>query len=300
MKSLFNRIIIWGLKTQIHSHRFIHQGFYENAKKLGLNAIWVDNKEKNNEILNPGDLVISVNVAGDKLKVRQGVYYCLHNFTENLQHFINQINPENFINLQVYTSYRLPNTERIDSATYLNRSSRTLIQPWGTDLLQKEFRPPVKSTLNGISFWIGSVWNNALNQGNVNEYHDLKSALKTNKISLIKARVPNSLAIPLIRKSVIAPSIAGRWQVENNYLPCRMFKNISYGQMGITNVKGFEEIFGNAYIYSENISELVEKSLSIPKSERFMLISEQQKLISDHTYEQKLKNIFMAFDLLDQ
>jgi hypothetical protein len=44
--------------------------------------------------------------------------------------------------------------------------------------------------------------------------------------------VPDWVNVAAIRRSRIAPAIAGRWQVEHNYLPCRMFKNISYGQLG--------------------------------------------------------------------
>ena len=39
----------------------------------------------------------------------------------------------------------------------------------------------------------------------------------------------------IIANSEIAPAIVGSWQKEHEYVPCRIFKNISYGKLGMTN-----------------------------------------------------------------
>jgi hypothetical protein len=299
MKEPFKRLIVWGLKTQAHTHRFIHQAFYENARKVGYEVAWLDNKKRNNEVISRGDLIIAANVAGDKLEMRPGAYYCFHNFQLNLPHVFDQLDERYYINLQVFTDKTKQHCEKLGPVTYLNRSTRTLVQPWGTDLLGGQFFQPSRPALKTMSFWIGSVWNNALNQGNVSEFRELDAALRRRGIKLLKARVPNLFAIPFIRNSVIAPSVAGRWQVENNYLPCRMFKNISYGQLGVTNVKGFEEIFSDAFVHSSNIEELVDKALSLSDARRAEMISVQQEFVSEHTYERKLMNILRAFEILN-
>ena len=54
-----------------------------------------------------------------------------------------------------------------------------------------------------------------------------KSILKKNGLKFIHVRfIPNFLNTFLVRISRIAPSIGGRIQIETNYLPDRMFKNI--------------------------------------------------------------------------
>jgi hypothetical protein len=40
------RIVIWGLKTDLHSHKFIQNAFYTNFKKMGFETFWVDDREK--------------------------------------------------------------------------------------------------------------------------------------------------------------------------------------------------------------------------------------------------------------
>lgn len=100
-----------------------------------------------------------------------------------------------------------------------------------------------------------------------------------------------------VRKSRIAPAIAGRWQVQVNYLPCRMFKNISYGQLGITNVRKFKDILGAAFIEGNTIEKLVETGLSLTEREYLDVAKMQQAKIQNHTYLDKWVNILTASDM---
>jgi len=298
-----NKIIIWGLRKKYHTHRHIHQAFYKNAKKLGYKTIWVEDDRKNSKYIESGDLVISAEVQGKmvkeknkiedyKLPIKGGVYYCLHNFKEI---FRNKIDKNHLIDLQVYTTERVTGSDiKLGPATYFNTKTRVLYQPWGTDLLPEEFKKPVFNK-NKLVFWIGSVWNNIQNQGNLDEIKRLKISLFKNKIRFIKVRfIPDFLNIFLIRKSRIAPAIAGKYQVDVNYLPCRMFKNISYGQLGFSNVKKFNDILGECSI-NGTIEEMVEKILKLSEKEYKDLVLKQQLIIKNYTYKNSLENIINSF-----
>ena len=293
----FKRLVIWGLRDVQHTHRYIHLGFFSTAQKLGIPVLWVENLASNREAIRAGDLVISVNVAGDKLPIVRGAKYVLHNFKGSFDHMLDQLG-EDCVQLQVFTNATAKGAEEIGTCTYINRSTRTLIQPWGTNLLRHEFLPPPKTRLKYFVFWIGSVWNNQLDQGNVNEYAAMKRALWRNHKLLFRPKVSDAWAARLVRRSVISPAIAARWQVENGYLPCRMFKNVSYGQLGTTNVMEFEKILGSALISSTDIDRLVDGDLSIKDTDRADMIREQQKLIANHTYEDKLRYMLQAFEML--
>lgn len=294
-----NKIVIWGLRNKYHTHRHIHQAFYKNAMKLGYKTIWVEDEKKNQKYILPGDLIIASEVQGKmiphkvvfedyNLPVRDDVKYCLHNYQEI---FKSKLNQNSYINLQVYTKNAESSDIKIDTARYFDTKTRTLYQPWGTDLLPHEFKKPLYNN-NKFVFWIGSIWNNSLNQGNLNEIRELKSALRNRDIYFVKVRfVPDILNMFLIKISRIAPAIAGKSQIEMDYLPCRMFKNISYGQLGITNVKKFYDIFGKNIIKSDKISEIINKSLFLSKKEYINMTTIQQKLIEKYTYEESLINI---------
>ena len=57
------KVVIWGLRTTRHSHRYIHKGFYENFKIMGYQVVWVDDREANQKYLEGSNLVIAASIA---------------------------------------------------------------------------------------------------------------------------------------------------------------------------------------------------------------------------------------------
>ncbi len=302
----FNKIVIWGLRKKWHTHRFIHKAFYENAKKLGYKVIWVEDEKKNQKYIETNDLILSADPVGKmvpekhsfeeyNIPVRDDIYYCLHNFKDI---FVNKLPKDKLMFLQVYNNSceKINNIEKWGPVTFFNKDTRTLYQPWGTDLLPYEFKKPVFRK-NKFVFWIGSVWNDAQNHGNINQINELKSILIKNKLKFIHLRfIPNWLNIFFTRISRIAPAISGQKQVEVDYLPCRMFKNISYGQLGITNIRKFKDILGENFIDGNNIEEIINNALLLDEKTYIEIIKKQQEIIKNYTYKQALENILKAFN----
>lgn len=290
----FRRLVIWGLRTQVNTHRFIHLGFYTTARKLGIDVLWLDNDAANTPFVRSGDLVLSVNVAGSHLPIIDGAKYVLHNFQGQLDDILSQLRTDDYITLQVYTK-RAIGFQRLGNCTYFDKESRTLMQPWGTPLLKSEFLKPASVRLKHISFWVGTVWDNEQQQGNITEYNQLKIGLRDRGVYLIIARVSEALNKLLIHRSALVPSIGGRWQVENGYLPCRMFKNVSFGQIGSSNIGEFSRIFGDCMVHSESIEELVSMDLTLKGAQRRDLVLAQQEIVAKHTYERKLEYMVGCF-----
>jgi len=302
-----NKIVIWGLNKRWHTHRFIHQAFYENAKKLGFKTIWIEDEKKNVKYIEPGDLIISSGMFGrmvpEKFKfedynlpVRDDVFYCLHNIKDV---FKEKLNKKNYIDLQFYYN-EVPKIEGINKwgpATYFDTKTKTLFQPWGTDLLPEEFKKPVFNN-NHLVFWIGSVWNDTKNQGNIETIKKFIEILKSFKLKFIQIRfVPNFLNIFFVRQSRIAPAIVGKYHTSVDYLPCRMFKNISYVQLGITNIRKFKDILGDSFVEGNTIEELIKNALSFSKEEYIAKTKAQQEIIKNYTYKNSLENIFRALNI---
>ncbi len=299
------RIVVWGLRKKYHTNRHVHKAFYENAKKIGYKALWIEDEKESAKYIEPGDLIIATQAIGkmvpEKFKfedynipIRDDVFYCLHNLKDV---FKNKLNPNNYINLQVYTTEQAEKSDQQwGPVTYFNTKTRTLYQPWGTDLLAEEFKKPVFNS-NSLVFWIGSVWNDSANHGNLEAIKELKEVLKKNKLRFLHLRfIPDFLNRFFVRISRIAPAIAGKWQVDVNYLPCRMFKNISYGQLGITNVKKFKDILGDSFIEGNSICEIINNSLSLSKEDYLNKIRLQQEVIKNYTYKNALENIIRALN----
>jgi hypothetical protein len=292
----FDKFIVWGLRRKWHTHRFIHQHFFETLKKLGLPALWVDDAPGNNDLIGRNDLIIAANVAAAHLDPRRDACYVLHNMDER---FSAAIPPAKRIGLYVYSraGAKRHGVEKWGEAVFFDPRSRVLLQPWGTDLLPEEFRPPLPGTVrrNRLSFWVGSIWNNAQNQGNSNEIAALSRALKQVGKRFARVRfIPNAWNIGLIRHSCLAPAIGGAWQAENDYLPCRMFKNISYGHLGMSNVAGFDAILGDAAIKRHDIPAMLDAALAMTDAQFSERIAAQQERIRDYTYDRNLVRIAQA------
>ena len=167
----------------------------------------------------------------------------------------------------------------------------------GDESLPDEFKKPISKPKSNTVIWVGSIWNNELDQGNINEIQALKYVLKKRNIKFVNLKLlPDSIHTQMIRYSRIAPAIAGRWQAENNYLPCRMWKNISYGQLGVSNVKKFESVFQGCSIGGDTIEELIDNTLSIAPDKYRDMVLEQQEIVKKHTFIERLTNIMTAFE----
>lgn len=299
----FNKIVLWGFKSRWHTHRFIFQSYYRTFKKLDIPVIWVDDEEKNKKIIEKGDLIFLASsmygrmvpekksLADYHVPIRDDVFYVPH--AEN-DFFLEKLRPEQYVHLKFYQndSERFP---KIYEAVHWDETTRTIYQPWGTDLLPEEFKKPTFNK-HTFMFWVGSIWNDKNNHGNTTEIEKLKSALKGFGIRFIHVRfVPNFVNALLIRLSRIAPAIAGRFQTEISYLPDRMVKNISYGQLGFSNVRKFNDIFKDCHIYDEDTEVMIEKVLRLSKEEYIELVKRQQEICKNYTTLSHLNNIVGKF-----
>jgi hypothetical protein len=217
--------------------------------------------------------------------------YCLHNFDESVA---GRIDPARLLRLQVYTRPAAQAECRWGVATFYSPSRRTLYQPWGTSLLPDEFFRPTFSR-SPFVFWVGSIWDNELGQGNLAEIARARTALARRGLRFVHARLsPDPIAIRLLRHSRIAPAIAGRWQVEHDYVPCRLFKNVSYGQLGVSNVAKGDEILGEGRTAPRSIEECIDAALSLSREQYRERTAAQQEVVRGHTYVQRLAAIVRA------
>jgi hypothetical protein len=97
----------------------------------------------------------------------------------------------------------------------------------------------------------------------------------------------------LIKKSIISPALQDIEQIRNKYIPCRIFKNISYGKMGITNNPFVQELFDNKLLYDANLLNLLNKGIQFEKQEnKNEILTELMEIVRDnHTYLNRVNTI---------
>jgi hypothetical protein len=286
------RVVIWGLKTKRHSHRYIHQSFFDTFQRLGYETVWVDDKPANQKYLEGSNLVFSVNIASEHIFWTSKNQYVAHNF--NREEFIGKAN---VLNLQVFTRESTGSTVDETISRY-DSNSKTLFQPWGISEEVSKWKLP-KSNNSNVEFWVGSIWNNSLNQGNAPIMAQYAKGLQNHGIKLrrvggtrniSKYGIDSMKALNLVNRSPIGSVMVGDWQRENEYVPCRLFKNVAAGHVPTSNAN-FTNIVGDASYFSSDIELVIQHVLALSQKTKLELVEEAQKAIQLYTYDRGIQRI---------
>ena len=303
----YKDITVWGLSRTRHSHRFIHKGFYENLSQVYENVKWLEDTKGNQYDLKPGGLVLASGVAARNLPIIQSGNYVLHNveLTKQQDVMLKELGAK-VLRLQVFTKdatgkdmWNLPYVK-------FDVENQTLYQPWGVPVDKVNWLPPIDSRKNEIEYWVGAIWNNPQNQGNREILKEYREYLSSRKIKfqrvggsrLFLNGLSDAAASNKIRKSPIGATIVGNWQRENQYIPCRLFKNIAAGVSPITNLNAMN-LLGESAIYSTDLENLIELALAEQASCKIERLHAAQKSISQFTYKLALKRIFDALEFIN-
>lgn len=289
-----SKIIIWGHELHNHTHSYIHNAFYITFKHLNYDVYWFNEDGKNNypkenEIIDfNNSLYIAHGLESKNLPLNETSHYICHNFNfinideylipenHSLRDQVKGIPHKNITYLQVYTNYCLnnENVERCEFSKhyYHLKDNSCIYMTWATDLLPCEIDDNIAKISSfkakNISNFIGMplehnfALKKALQKDNI-EYAVYGGTFNKNS-NQNKSTEEN---MKLIQESIIAPALQSEWQKEHHYIPCRIFKNISYGKMGMTNSNAVYEFFEKKILYSENIDELVKIGLKFEKKE---------------------------------
>lgn len=294
------RLIVWGGTTGHDSFRHIMRAYHQTASKIGIHSLWIDDLPGFQ--LQPGDTVIAADVTAKNLPYAQGVDYVLHNF--DASHPVCRLAPvENILRLQVWTYDAFG--EEWGKCRQYDKAGRILFQPWGTNLLAEEFMDPVFNQMSNEAVFVGAIWRDvfypaegpAHDLGNEQTILQLKHIFRENGLNWKHlTQISDQENIDAVRSARLAPAIAGGWQVDHGYIPCRVFKNPSYGVAMFTNVTKVNELFGEATIPGESLLELVQNALRLKKKEYEELVRAQQLVAADFTYRQSLEAIIRALE----
>ena len=290
------RFVLWGLTNGHDSFRHIHRHYHHALRKLGKEVAWLDDVEESQNVLKPGDLVFAVDIASENLgRAVPKVDYLLHNFGPSADIW-DGLEDERVLRLQVYTNAcERWGVEWAPGRRY-DREARTLFQPWGTDRLADEFKEPIFQPSSTEIPFVGSIWDGD-GQGNQHAIQELKRVVSDRRLVFRHyVHVSDLKNVHVVRNARLAPAITGAWQVEQDYLPCRVFKNVSYGALALTQVPKFRELFGDAFTSWGSVGQIITDALELGETEYLELVRAQQEVVKRYTYKESLESIERAFE----
>lgn len=309
----YRSVVVWGVHEGTHVH--IHRHFRDTIERLGVPVSWVDNIPKANRALEPGSLVIAA-WDSSHLAYREDVDYCLHNW---FMDGVDKVAP-NVVYLQVYLDLagrrwenmgptldthpyydslapEAADYEHWGPVTVWNSYLHVLCQPWGTPVFAEDFGPPAARPIDSHVGFVGSVWDNDEGMGNVRVMAEVADWCRDHGlILLVRDGVADEDAEKLLKRCRWAPSIGGEFQAECDQLPCRGFKNISYGRLGFTNLAGYGRLLGDCAIVKRSIPELFDAVASMSVNDEIDFVRAQQHIVREHTYVERLAAICRALE----
>lgn len=308
----FEQVVIWGHKLHSHTHSYIHEGFYRGFQYLGYPTFWFDDADDVTHFDFSNSLFITEGQVDKKIPLRSDCEYILHNCHDDK--YQKQLDQHQWISMKTYRDGRItPELEMIAPFIYQDKKNKIVYMPWATDLLPYEIEDiqvnlsniwEKRSNNKKIVYWIGTI-GGAL-YGNINELNPFKRACKENGVKFSHNDpwvngLDRSECVPLISNAYLAPAIVGTWQEENGYIPCRIFKNISYGQMGVTNSRHVYELFHHNVVYNKDTYQLFfdasERLKTWTLEDQYRLMDEVK---NNHTYLNRIQLLLDFFESIKQ
>jgi hypothetical protein len=296
VENFFSKVIIWGHPLHSHTHSYIHEAFYRTFMHLGYKTYWVKSIDELEGIDLHKALFVTEGQVDAEIPKRHDCYYILHNW--NPDNYQELFKDNRCILLQVYTDDCLPYvTEKIADCIYSNSQEKMIFMPWATDLLPDEI-DEIKQQLHidkkePIINWIGTIGGGRF--GNEVELAGFKKACEENDILFRHYHNKSTQeGIDLIKSSYMAPAIQGTYQCKKGYIPCRIFKNISYGQWGITNNKTVSDLFKGKIVYNADTYQLFYDAQKYIETTSIEKLYELMDFVRDnHTYINRIETLLL-------
>jgi hypothetical protein len=323
------RVIFWGHKIHTTTHSYIHAAFVKAFIHLGYKTFWLDQTDELKLFSMENTLFITEGQQDDGIPIRDDCYYVLYNCDASKYATVSKK-----MNIQVYTDdvKNKSNCTPITGNDACYQDPSCLYMPWATDLLPEEINTIINDMSSVVSdrhvSFVGKMTapraadaSSALdNLGNTEDikndtteptmadpWLEVRNWCKQHQIEFRQYGGNTDRTLPLggtkhvIQQSLVAPAVQNNVQVENGYIPCRIFKNISYGKMGMTNSARVNELFGNRLLYDSNIATLMDMGVEFeekPEEERKKIIIPLMEYVRDHhTY---LNRIELIINFLEQ
>ena len=254
------KVVIWGYPPDTHTHSYIHLGFAKAFSYLDYEVTWCDDDPDYADEVKDA-IVISENNCSKHLPIVDSSKYFIHNIKDG---FHSHDMGDNVHNLLVYhEGYDWDDeVEQIDEWSWYHKKTGSAVILWATDLLPDEIQkntPVMFDDTKSVINYMGSL------------SPSLRDKMKrivsgyNKRLSVAGGYsgggfVDDDKAIQLIRNSYLNFDLRPDVHVQNGYIPCRIFKCMSYGCWVGTNSEKILKFFDGRISASNDLKEMYLKT----------------------------------------
>jgi len=315
------KIIIWGYPLHSHTHSYIHAAFYKTFKYLGYETYWFHDDEYP-EDFDWNDCVFWTEGFADKNIPlnKTSVYFvfctpdpakyinagvkkyidCRYNHVEHKDHIGSWFLDKSKVEKVGPCCYLQPKKNR--RVQVLNEHHQYWIEDydkfyvtWATNYLPEEFNFEDINYPRENKIYFSGMLSDIGRCQNFSEFKPFIEECYKNNIEYINN---NPFANPLdenevilrTKKSILGVDIRGPEHIRNGYVPCRVFKSISWGHLGMTNSEEvYKELEGHC-IYQKDTSKLFYDAMK-KRSDLSYIKDAMQYVKENHTYVNRIQSI---------
>jgi hypothetical protein len=283
------KIVIWGhYPLHTSTHGYIHSTYAKAFQYLGHEVNWVPNSS-NVDLDFSNSIFFVEDSQKSHMPLMKDCKYITHHIetkylTDAGVPYQNVLKLGNCIQ-------ETDKFEKVENLCNWDNSSRTLYQTWGTDLLPNEIdvdnvvkfdwkKPDINYV--GMLYEQGPFWIETF------AYH----AKRHNKeVKLFTQSVSYEENMQLIKESFVCPDFRSDWHLQCGYIPCRIQKNISYGQVQGTNSPFIKKAFGDYVVFGGTPETLYDNLVDAASNNKINMKEAMQFIKDKHTYINRINNI---------
>ena len=319
----YSKVVIWGHPLYSHTHSYVHEAYYRAFKSLGYDVYWFHDGEYPEDFDYNNCLFIGEGYADKKIPINDSscylIMYCPSpvkykeaeryidvrmsavNFKDHIQEYsldkttATKLGPACYFVPKTSDKVRVKN----DYHDYEMDDYDKLYISWATNLLPDEFEDEdLYLERENAIYYCGTISAQGVCE-NYSKWMPFLKACQENNIRFIHNDPwanPLSMGdvINRTQSSILGIDIRGPQHLKQGLLTCRVFKNMSYGHLGLTNSPAvYEELDGNC-IYNDDTEQLFYDGMR--NRENYDLIRTGMQFVKEnHTYINRVNSILSIF-----
>ena len=315
----YSKVVIWGHPLYSHTHSYVHEAYYRAFKHLGYDVYWFhdDNYPLDFDFANC--LFIGEGFADKKIPINSTscylIMYCPSpvkyqgagryvdvrmtavNFKDHIQEYSLDKNTASKIGPACYFVPKTSEKIKVknDYVDYeINDFDKVYIS-WATNLLPHEINYDDMHIPREPNIYFCGTLSSSGEGENLSNWIPFIQEVKKSGYGFIsndpwQNPLSNDEVMRRMRESLLGVDIRSNLHIKQGLLTCRVFKNISYGHLGVTNSEEIcNELEGNC-VYNLDTSQLFYDAMS--QRENASMIMNGMKLVKEnHTYINRIASL---------
>ena len=287
------KVVIWGYPPDTHTHSYIHLGFAKAFSYLDYDVVWcADDSDYADEVKD--SIIITEKNCTKNLPIEKSSQYFIHNLADDFE----EHEGDNIHNLLVYhEGYNWGvDYQMIDDWSWYHKETKTCVIMWATDLLPDEIegKEPVLYDADRTDInYVGSLDTGYFHKFSaISNSHGKRFIASGGYSPSSRGFIDNEESIKLVKESYLNFDFRPECHLNNGYVPCRIFKNMSYGCWTGTNSEKILQFFEGRITACEDFSELYSKTEEDSrKATKDILEDNQDYIKKHHTYLNRVNSL---------